>query len=370
MSHANLVRLQPDGSLDESFAYSLANWASKIALQPDGKILSVGYILPGTYLKRHNADGSLDGTFAPIVNDYVNSMAVAADGKIVIGGVFTEVNGTYCNRIARLNPDGTLDPAFAPDANGEVYSVALQPDGQVLIGGTFTRVGGRDHAYVARIPNNISSQSTVTLDGMGGVDWTRDGSAPEIELAAFERWNGNTWTWVGTPDRIANGWTATGLSLPQAGWIRARGLARSGQTNGSESSIEDVVAYPDPVSAWRFLHFGTITETGNAADLLDPDMDGLVNKLERVLNRDPNRPTPHPLHLQPNGDQLVCTYTRSSAAYREGTIFEIRWSDNLVDWFTTGVTQVILSDDGLDQLVRVTISAPLQGRRFVQLMAQ
>ena len=45
-------------------------------------------------------------------NGDVSAVTLQADGKILIGGIFTSVNGTARNRIARLNADGTLDTAF------------------------------------------------------------------------------------------------------------------------------------------------------------------------------------------------------------------------------------------------------------------
>ena len=46
-----------------------------------------------------------------------------------------------------------------------------------------------------------------------------------------------------------------------------------------------------PLSAresWRLINFGTTANTGNAADLADPDGDGLANLIEYGLSSDPN----------------------------------------------------------------------------------
>ena len=78
--------------------------------------------------------------FNPDVNGRIFALAVQADGKVLIGGNFTQINGTGRNFIARLNADGSLDTGFNPGtgANGDVTAVAVQPDGKVLIGGAFT----------------------------------------------------------------------------------------------------------------------------------------------------------------------------------------------------------------------------------------
>ena len=43
-----------------------------------------------------------------------------------------------------------------------------------------------------------------------------------------------------------------------------------------------------PGGAWRQTHFGTMSNTGSAADTADPDNDGCNNLLERALNGNPN----------------------------------------------------------------------------------
>src|SRR5437867_2422328 len=42
----------------------------------------------------------------------VCSIALQSDGKILIGGLFTVINGTNRNYLARLNSDGNLDTSF------------------------------------------------------------------------------------------------------------------------------------------------------------------------------------------------------------------------------------------------------------------
>jgi uncharacterized delta-60 repeat protein len=62
------------------------------------------------------------------------------DGKILIGGAFTNYNGTPRNGIARLNADGSLDNGFNPasGADGSAFILAQQLDGKILFGGDFT----------------------------------------------------------------------------------------------------------------------------------------------------------------------------------------------------------------------------------------
>ena len=99
--------------------------------------------------------GSLDTGFDPgtgldtdlMLNLSVRAMAVQPDGKVIIGGVFTEVDGVGYNYLARLNADGSVDTSFdiGTGANEVVNAVAVQPDGKIIVGGNFTELNGTAH---------------------------------------------------------------------------------------------------------------------------------------------------------------------------------------------------------------------------------
>ena len=88
--------------------------------------------------------GDLDLSFdlGSGANYRVTSVAVQSDDKVLIGGDFTEVNGTTRNRIARLNVDGSLDTNFNASIAGNLRSLTVQPDGKILVGGWFSSVNG------------------------------------------------------------------------------------------------------------------------------------------------------------------------------------------------------------------------------------
>ena len=106
------------------------------------------------FIARLNTIGSLDAFFAPYIwpDLEVHSVALQPDGKVLIGGAFTSYNGTFRFRITRLNTDGSLDVSFNPldGANNNVNSIALQPDGKILIGGNFTDYNGISRNRIAR----------------------------------------------------------------------------------------------------------------------------------------------------------------------------------------------------------------------------
>jgi uncharacterized delta-60 repeat protein len=210
-SSRRLARLNPDGTQDMSFVYSL--WLdlnpSAMALQTDGRILVVANnriarLLPdGTFdgfnlgnaglsgfaqaLDYNSADGSilvggnitsyngvarsnlikissnagLDVNFNPVFTGTISGGSISSikrqpDGKILISGYFDTVNGVSRNGLARLNSDGTLDSSFAPALpfTGSVINLQLQPDNKIVVGGQFTTIAGASRNRIARLNAN------------------------------------------------------------------------------------------------------------------------------------------------------------------------------------------------------------------------
>ena len=132
------------------------------------------------YIVRLNPDGSLDKTYnfdvandrgKTSVNGAINKSILLPDGKLIIAGAFTKYNGQDANRIARLNPDGSLDPSFhsGTGADQVIYDIDLQPDGKYVIGGAFNQYDGKAMPHVARLNADGSLDPAFTLaDGPNG----------------------------------------------------------------------------------------------------------------------------------------------------------------------------------------------------------
>jgi uncharacterized delta-60 repeat protein len=131
-----------------------------LAVQPDGKILLGGGFttingITRKNIARINANGSVDNSFNPGTGPdrAVDAIALQPNGTVLIGGSFTNVNGTPRPRIARFNADGTLDTSFnaGTGVDARVSAIAVQPDSNVLIAGDFLTVNGVLRPYVARL---------------------------------------------------------------------------------------------------------------------------------------------------------------------------------------------------------------------------
>jgi len=157
-----IARMNADGSLDTAFnpTGGMDGSVRALALDSSGKLYAGGYFLTvnGTArnnIARMNADGSLDTAFNPPggMNDGVSAIALDSSGKLYAGGAFTKVNGTARNFIARMNADGSLDTAFNPTGgmNLNVSAIALDSSGKLYAGGLFTTVNGTARNYIARM---------------------------------------------------------------------------------------------------------------------------------------------------------------------------------------------------------------------------
>ncbi|OWK37625.1 Flagellar hook-length control protein FliK [Fimbriiglobus ruber] len=152
--------LDPSFGTGGTFASSYLD-SAEVAVQPDGKIVIAGTIATGATagdvgLVRLNTDGSLDQSFGSggyavstaRSNVTVRAVAIEPDGQILVGtqdqqAVVTsnpqQNDGTYPNGLIRFNANGTADTAFGflplPQS---VDAISINGTGQVLVSGKST----------------------------------------------------------------------------------------------------------------------------------------------------------------------------------------------------------------------------------------
>lgn len=155
------------GTIDTDFnmAVGFNDAVRASAIDNDGKIYVGGeftYVLGEAKdrIVRLNSDGSLDNTFVCSIDGTVRVIKINADGKIYVGGEFTTVNGQAAKRIARLNVDGSLDAIFDSSVgfDNAVYDIKILSNGRLLVGGDFNSYG------------NVTSKKVAKLLGNGSVD--------------------------------------------------------------------------------------------------------------------------------------------------------------------------------------------------------
>jgi uncharacterized delta-60 repeat protein len=149
-----IVRVNPDGTLDENFSEGLDipgdDGGEEVVIQPDGKVVVSGGGFNGPVMvSRLNPDGSRDSTFGGDGSATVDivpgsaavgyGLALQGNGKIVVAA--DAAQDAYA---LRLQPGGSLDSTFSfdgiqeiptGDVNASAESVAIQPDGRIVVGG-------------------------------------------------------------------------------------------------------------------------------------------------------------------------------------------------------------------------------------------
>lgn len=156
-----VARFTTDGGLDPDFGkaglvpidiYGARDEARGVAIQPDGKIVVVGYTEGNTpsrdlVVLRLDRNGAIDTSFNDGTGRFVfddgndeevNAVAIQPDGRIVVGG-----RDGFQLLLLRLSPDGGLDLSFNESGitrPGAGVANALTIDGQgriVVVGGFF-----------------------------------------------------------------------------------------------------------------------------------------------------------------------------------------------------------------------------------------
>ncbi len=106
----------------------------------------------------------------------------------------------------------------------------------------------------------------------------------------------------------------------------------------SASGSFAVTVTATPVQSWRLQYFGTVQNSGSAADLADPANDGIPNIEKFAFDLNPTKSGVLPITTAIQGGNLTLTYTRADAALTTCT-FTYPWSASPGGpWSTSGVT--------------------------------
>ncbi len=175
-NRSGMVRLNDDGSLDQTLNATGIGSVLRIWRQPDGKYVFTG----GTTIARRNSDGTADNSFVSPTFDTIGSngrsidaVILQPDGTFILGGRFDYVNGALRRNLVRLTSTGGIDPLFAPvGADAPVRTIVRQPDGKIIIGGEFTKVETVIRSGIARLlvaPFRLSTPFDFDGDGRADV---------------------------------------------------------------------------------------------------------------------------------------------------------------------------------------------------------
>ncbi len=162
---------------------------------------------------------------------------------------------------------------------------------------------------------------------------------------------------------VTNGILQLAASASSAGQTTLRISTTDLEGGTLASTIPVTVLSPDPLIAWRQTNFSTTADTGTAANIADPDADGIPNLLEYALGLSPTTPSTTGLPAaQVSAGTLSFTYKRAVAT---GLTYVAQTTTDLAAaWTTNGVTQGTPDVNGL-----TTATVPFDGTgpRFLRL---
>lgn len=269
-SASRLVRLNSSGTIDNSFIIgtgithtgTLTPTVFDIEQLPDGKI-----IVSGTFsfyngnsvsnIVRLNTDGTIDNTFASnTFNSVIRNVEIQSNGKLLVMGQFTTVNGVSKNRIVRLNADGTVDNTFGgTGTNGDIITGTFQTDGNLLIGGTFTTYSGNTSNCIARVLMNCQTV-TLTTSSTNNICFGQSNGSATITASG-----GNSFTYSWTPS-ISSSSVASSLAAGTYSYIVTN---ECGSSTSSFVTITQPAILPVAISGSSMVCSGseaTLTASG------------------------------------------------------------------------------------------------------------
>jgi uncharacterized delta-60 repeat protein len=177
----------------------------KVLVQPDGKIVAVGYAFNITLsyqlyeyaLARYNSNGTPDTTFGGSGQVTTNfgwhatalTAALQPDGKIVAAGSYQSSNDFS---VARYNTNGDLDTSFGPGGtirpsiyfDDEAHDVAIQSDGKIVVAGKTSTVASYPlHEFaLIRLRPDGSFDPTFGIGGKLTTNFPADAQAASIAI--------------------------------------------------------------------------------------------------------------------------------------------------------------------------------------------
>ena len=202
-----LARISNDGRSIDAFNPDANGDVNDIALLPDNKLIVgggfgafVGGVISRTRLARLNPNGTVDLTFAQEVNGTVNRLQTESSGDVLVAGLFTQLGDYTRNFLGRIKADGTVmvkdlvvgssgsTPTsmagvggtlfFAASASGlgsELWKSDGTAGGTLLVKDIITGSSGSTPSNLTNVGGTLFFTSS---DGVNGVElWKSDGTA-------------------------------------------------------------------------------------------------------------------------------------------------------------------------------------------------
>jgi hypothetical protein len=297
-------------------------------------------------------------TIAATVNASANDAEQSAAGVVTLNSTDLELvnDGAAGDQIVGVRFENVVAPPGAVIASANIQFTADEIQSETT---TLTlRAEAADNASIfTTTGNSLSARSGTTasvawspavwatVDERGPLERTPDLSSLVSEVIARPNWsNGNAMAFLisGTGHRTADS---------------------ADDIGGSPATL--AVSYTTEIPLGTYARWAT-AHTNVDSLTADLDGDGYNNLFEYALGLDPGVPDYAATPLVINGSSLELTYTRPVSV--TDISYQVEWADDIDGiWSSTGVTQQLISDDGVRRTFRAMIPKGASGHRFVRL---
>lgn len=205
ISKKNIVRLNLDGTIDTSFNVGTSSngYITCVKIQNDGKILCGGKFTQfngQSYasMVRLNTNGTIDNSFTiglgfkNIINSFtedgiLKSIDIQNDNKIIVGGKFLKFNNSVKINLVRLNSNGTIDNSFNIGIGGGNNTTDGTNNGQI---NKIIYDNSQNKIYITGIINNFNGNPSYNLLRLN-IDGTIDATFNFTSIIGYNGLNSN-----------------------------------------------------------------------------------------------------------------------------------------------------------------------------------
>jgi alpha-tubulin suppressor-like RCC1 family protein len=303
-----------------------------------------------------STDSSLEGSSILPFIIVPKNLTVTSDAKTKLYGA---VDPALTYQSSGLEGEDEITGSLnrAPGENAGSYSI-LQ--GSITAGANYAISYISSDLIIEKVPisptNFLAAQTTnFTID----LSWTPDGTQNSVctgflishKPSASETWTENA---VGAE---ASTFSVSSL-LP--GTVYNFRIAALNSTDSSSEVTTTLTTWTNH-EEWRFTNFGTIANSGNAADGASPSKDGMQNLMKYALGLSANaRSNQASLNTQVNADgRLALTFMRA----RGDLTYTVQGSNDLVTW-----SDLEVNPGTIGETATVTDTAPTSTpKRYIRL---
>ncbi|MEK0451938.1 MAG: hypothetical protein RL088_4206 [Verrucomicrobiota bacterium] len=292
-------------------------------------------------------------TVVTMFDDGAHGDGLAGDG-IYGGAIPPQTTGTTVNYTVTM----TDSAAGTASSSGSFQVAAAAPVLTVTPASTLTSTG--------TVGSGVFSPSSVTYTiantGTGTMTWSASKSAAWVTLSST---NGTLASGANTTVTATINATANTLAIGSY----SDSIAFSNTTNGTGNTTRPAsLAVTTAFATWQIANFTGGASHPDAAAMLDPDKDGLVNLIEYALGTNPNSSSPNPATISKvnisGSDYIRISFTKNPAATDVTTTAQS--SLDAGSWGTNGF--IIESNTATELIIRETTPVGTATQRFYRAL--